>query len=103
MGLTELDADDVVAAVEGWSAGPCHSEFRCQASLLRHLRAKFPRSTFSPEYEIGGGRADIYAELRTIFGPGAKVIIELKYNLTDRSEYLRLLGQLQEYVGVSTA
>lgn len=103
MGFIELDADDVVEAVKGWSPGPCFSEARCQVSLLRYLQAKFPRSIFSIEHRIGDGRADIYAELRTRLGPGAKVIIELKYNLSDRNEYLRLLGQLQEYVGMSTA
>ena len=103
MGVIELDADDVVEAVKGWCPGPCLSEARCQASLLRYLQMRFPRSTFSLEYPIGDGRADIFAEFRTRLGPGAKVIVELKYNLNDRNEYLRLLGQLQEYVGMSTA
>lgn len=103
MGLIELDADDVVEAVKNWSPGPCFSESRCQAALLKYLQAKFPRSTFRTEYAIGDGRADIYVEFRTRLGAGAKVIIELKFNLSDRSEYLRLLGQIQEYVGMSTA
>lgn len=103
MGVLELDADDVVQAVKEWEPGSCFSEARCQASLLRYLRKKFPSSTFLPEHPVGKGRADIYAEFRTWLGPGAKVIIELKYDLQDRNEYLRLLGQLQEYVGMSQA
>jgi hypothetical protein len=103
MGAFELDAMDVVKAVEAWNPGQCFEEKSCQVSLRKYLQNAYPESTFEKEYEVGEGRADIYVEFKTRWGPGAKVIIELKYNLKDRSEYLRLLGQLQEYIFVSEA
>lgn len=103
MGLLELDAEDIELAVKEWQPGPCLSEARCKASLAKSLQRRFVRSTFRLEHPVGEGRADIFAELRTRWSKGAAVIIELKYNLTDRSEYLRLKGQLDEYVGNSSA
>jgi len=90
-------------AVQEWNSGPCFDEKACQNSLAKFLRNRFPDSTFRPEYAVGEGRADIFVEFKTKLGPGAKVIIEIKYNLKDRNEYLRLLGQLQEYIFVSEA
>lgn len=103
MGMFEVDAEDVVLAVKEWQPGPCLSEARCQASMLKCLQQKFVHSTFCIEHPVGEGRADIFAKLATRWSKGADVIVELKYNLTDRSEYLRLKGQLDEYVGNSPA
>lgn len=103
MGILELDAKDIVLAVNEWQPGPCLSEARCQASLVNWLRQQFAHSIFRLEHPVGEGRADIFAELSTRWFKGADVIVELKYDLTDRSEYLRLKGQLDEYVGNSSA
>jgi hypothetical protein len=103
MGLLGIDAENIVLAIEEWPPGPCLSEARCQGSLANWLQRRFVHSTFHLEHPVGEGRADIFAELRTRWCKGADVIIELKYNLTDRSEYLRLKGQLDEYVGNSSA
>jgi hypothetical protein len=71
MGLLELDAENIVQAVQAWQLGPCLSEARCQASLRAFLqkqfaRSTFARSTFLVEHPVGEGRADIYAQLRTL-------------------------------------
>jgi hypothetical protein len=103
MGLLELDAENIVQAVQAWQPGPCLSEARCQASLCAFLQKQFARSTFLVEHPVGEGRADIYAQLRTFLGKGADVVVELKYDLMDRSEYLRLKEQIDEYIGNSSA
>ena len=103
MGLLKLDAEDIVQAAQAWQPGPCLSEARCQASLCTFLQQRFERSTFLVEHPVGEERADIFAQLRSSVGRGADVIVELKYNLLDRNEYLRLKGQIDEYVGNSSA
>lgn len=102
MGILELDSANIVDAIDRWRPGPFFTEQRYQASLARFLQGEYPRSRFLLEHAVGRGRADIFACMcgRT---KGANVIIELKYELLARNEYLRLVGQLHEYVDSSSA
>jgi hypothetical protein len=96
MGLFVYDADDVVGAVEEWQA-KCSTEEEYEDSLARHLNGKFGKPIFHRQYFVGKSRADIFVQ----FQGGAAVAIEVKCNLVDRLEYLRLIGQIYEYLNVS--
>jgi hypothetical protein len=98
MGLWELDVDDIKKAVEGWSPGPCFSERKYRDSILKHLQKTYPKSRFQVEFRTGKGRADIFVDFEDRTGFGAKVLIELKYNLKTVNECNRLIGQLAHYV-----
>lgn len=103
MGMLDLDADDIKEAVTRWQPGQVFSEADAQASLHTFLQSEFPRSRFHREHPVGNGFADIYAEFATWLGKGAEVIVEVKYQLTDRSECLRAIGQLHAYAHGSSA
>jgi hypothetical protein len=98
MGLIELDADDVVAAIQQWVPGPLFSEARCQDALFRFLKRRFPKKVLTMEERVGPGRADIVVRLKDWTGFGATVVIELKYGLTTANEYRRLVGQVADYI-----
>ena len=96
MGLFVYDADDVVEAVEEWQV-KCSTEEEYEDSLGRHLNQRFGKPIFHRQYFVGKSRADIFVQ----FQGGAAVAIELKCDLVDRLEYLRLIGQIYEYLNVS--
>lgn len=99
MGILELDAEDVVEAIELWEPGPCFTEARCRESLFLFLQRCFRRKDLGKEVQVNRGRADIMITLKGAFGTtGAPVAIELKYDLLSTSEYNRLLGQISEYI-----
>jgi hypothetical protein len=95
MGFLELDVDDIARAVVTWTPAPCFSERKYRDSLLRHLQATFPANRFHAEFKTGKGRADIFVDFED---RGAKVLIELKYNLQTMNECNRLIGQIGHYV-----
>lgn len=101
MGFVENDSDDVVEAIGKWDPGTAFSERRCRDSLAAHLRAIFPKAKITVEHPMGRGRADIFIDLKDWTGFGAKVVVELKYDLTSVNEYRRLVGQIADYAGVS--
>jgi hypothetical protein len=99
MGFLELDVDDIRRVVESWAPGPeCFSEARYRESLLKHLKEAFPKKRFHAEFKMGNGRADIFVDFEDWTGFGAKVLIELKCNLTTQNACNRLIGQLAHYV-----
>jgi hypothetical protein len=101
MGLIERDSEDVVQAICKWDPGTAFSEQRCRNSLAAHLRATLPKAKVSVEHPIGRGRADIFIDFQDWTGLGAKVVVELKYDLTAVNEYRRLVGQVADYTGLS--
>ena len=103
MGAIENDADNVKEAISSWDPGPSFSERRCHDSLERHLRNKFPKHTVVREHPVGRGRADLFIDFKDWTGFGAKVIVEVKYNLSDLNEYHRLVGQMHDYVTLGDA
>lgn len=94
MGFFETDADNVVKIVHAWTPKPARSEAGYETALYEVLHAAFPEERFEKQYANGKTRADIFVAFRR----GAKVVVELKRNLTDRSEAHRLIGQMYEYV-----
>ncbi|HVV51138.1 MAG TPA: hypothetical protein VHO06_15830 [Polyangia bacterium] len=98
MGFWELDVDDIVKAVVAWVPGALFSERRYRDSLLKHLQATFPKNKFHIEFKTGKGKADIFVDFEDRTGFGAKVAIELKYQLKTANECNRLIGQIANYV-----
>ena len=103
MGFIEHDAETVVQAISDWNPGISFSEATCHRALAQHLRIKFPRKAVLVEHPIGRGRADIFIDFKDWTGFGAKVVVELKYDLQTLNEYHRLVGQLGDYVGIADA
>jgi hypothetical protein len=61
----------------------------------------FTKAKVTIEHPLGRSRADVFIDFEDWTGFGAKVVVELKYNLTTVNEYHRLVGQIADYVGVS--
>jgi hypothetical protein len=100
MGFLSVDADNILKAVREWRPGPCFSEKQCRDSLFRYLVKSFPKKTFHLEHPIGHGLADIFVDLDDSDDFGAKVAIELKYDLQSKVECDRLVGQIGNYMDV---
>ncbi len=96
MGFFEYDSDDIAQTIEQWQATGTTEE-ECEESLGKYLNQKFEKPVFHRQFTIGKSRADIYVR----FPGGASVAIELKSNLTERTEFQRLIGQMYEYLNVS--
>jgi len=102
LGLIFVDADNIRRAIEQWCPGPCFNERQCRDSLYRHLVGIESLSTkkFHIEHPMGTGIADIFVDLDDSVDFGAKVAIELKYDLKTKAERDRLIGQIANYVDV---
>lgn len=98
MGWFEKDADDVAAATKKWVTGPFLSEAQCRDSLAKHLQDCFPRFKVEVEFRVGMQIADIFIDFKNSFGDGARVVVELKYDLQEMNECNRLVGQIGGYV-----
>ena len=95
MGFFENDAEDIKYLVKKWQpSNPGLTEAEYEKELYEFLHKEAPKETFHRQYSIGKSKADIYVHIRH----GAKVVIELKKDLTDRNEYHRLIGQVYEYL-----
>jgi hypothetical protein len=102
MGWFSVDADNILRAVKEWKPGPCFNEKQCKLSLYRHLKGlkSLKTKTFHLEHPVGTGFADIFVDLDDSSDFGAKVAIELKYNLKSKPDCDRLVGQIGHYVDV---
>lgn len=98
MGLLEKDADDVVTAIKSWVTGPFLSEAQCRDSLAKHVQGCFPNYRVEVEFRVGMQIADIFIDFKNWFGDGARVVVELKYDLQEMNECNRLVGQIGGYV-----
>ena len=85
-------------AIRTWVTGPFLSEAQCRDSLARHLQACFPKNKIEVEFRIGMQIADIFIDFKNWAGDGAKVVVELKYDLQEMNEFNRLVGQIGGYV-----
>ncbi len=95
MGLLETDSDNIQAAVEHWDPGELGSEKAYENALRKHLHEVFPEDKFHRQYSRANTTADIFVD----FGEsGCEVAIELKANLTKRTEMHRLIGQAWDYI-----
>ena len=95
MGIFQVDADDIRNALRGREVPELSSERKYEGWIYRVLHEAFPKDVFHRQYANAKTKADIYVELRN---GGAKVVVEVKYKLTKRGEYHRLIGQAWEYL-----
>ena len=85
----------VSKAIAGWTPGTLTSEKQYRDSLFAELRVTFPKAKIEREYRDTGTTADICLIWNGILTV-TKIYIELKYNLTKKTEYNRLLGQIMD-------
>lgn len=84
----------VVRAVEEWQPGTLTSERGYRDSLVEHLRQCAPDARLETEYRDHGTTADIYLKWQGIISTG-ELYIEIKKDLRSKSEFDRLLGQIE--------
>jgi len=100
MGVIDRDVDNILDLIKEkkWSAKNRTSETALEDELYEFLHAEMPEENFLRQRLKGSGRGDIYVRLKDKFlEPGREVILELKLNLKERLEYLRLVGQMYDY------
>lgn len=79
-----------------WNPGPLKSEKQFRDSLLAQLRLGAPPAPLcriEKEYRDGGTTADIYMKWQGLVF-SAEIYIELKLNLTRKTDFDRLVGQI---------
>lgn len=94
MGVFERDADNIEEALRTWTLVGATSEKDCESSLYDWLHKKFEKELFERQFWNAKTRADIFVK----FDRGAAVAIEVKWNLVDRGEMHRLIGQTFDYL-----
>lgn len=94
MGLLETDAENIRDVLTRWKPPPCTSEREYEVLVYEYLHERFPKEVFHRQYAHAKTRADIYVQFRD----GAKVVVEVKFDLSERGEYHRLMGQTFEYM-----
>jgi hypothetical protein len=95
-GSSGTTVETMVAALEKWTIPPdAANEKACEKALEGYLHRGFPKEIFQRQYKQGNTSSDLRLKAE---GTGNQVAIELKYQLTSRAEYHRLIGQLWTYV-----
>lgn len=79
--------------LEGWRPGGLSSEREYQESLFNFLEEQLPGCLVQREYYEAGSVIDIYLKRKGWFGSD-EAFFELKYNLSGKPEFNRLIGQL---------
>jgi hypothetical protein len=80
---------------KGWRPGELGSEIKYRDSLAAFLREAAPGARVEVEYRHKGTTTDIYLKWSEIVSSG-ELFIEMKYNLRNKSEYDRLVGQIEQ-------
>ncbi|HXE89711.1 MAG TPA: hypothetical protein VNK82_01975 [Terriglobales bacterium] len=78
-----------------WSPGELAGELQYRNALLSFLRDVAPQAHIEPEYRHMGTTCDLHLAWPGIVNRG-EVFIELKHNLRQKSEYDRLIGQIEQ-------
>ena len=94
MGVFERDADDIEEALRGWILTGATCERDCENAMYEWLHGRFDKELFERQYWNAKTRADLFVQ----FVGGAAVAIEVKWNLVDRGEMHRLIGQTFDYL-----
>jgi len=95
MGLIQNDADTVAGAISPVTTPLLESEAEYEKWIYELLHERFPHEVFHRQYTKAKTKADIFVEFRL---GGAAVVVEVKYKLTSRGEFHRLIGQSWEYL-----
>ena len=80
---------------DNWQPGKLSSELQYRNSLATFLRDAAPDAHIETEYRHAGTTTDVYLKWQGIVSSDS-VFIELKYNLRQKGEYDRLIGQITQ-------
>ena len=86
--------ENVLKAVNKWQCGPLPKESEYRDSLISYLREQLKDTRVESEYRHLGTTTDIYVKQAGFFG-SSEVFVELKRNLTSKTEFDRLVGQIE--------
>ena len=86
--------ESAIKCIKQWQPNPLPTELKYRDSLIAHLRQQLKEATIEPEYRHCGTTADIYVKKKGFFG-SSEVFVELKRNLTSKSQLDRLVGQVE--------
>ncbi|HSA96759.1 MAG TPA: hypothetical protein VLJ16_11965 [Acidobacteriota bacterium] len=81
---------EVKKAIGAWFPEMCESEADYEDSLYEFLHEHFNDVQITKQYGIGRSRADLNV--------GDRVLIEIKKDLQNKTDYDRLIGQLADYM-----
>lgn len=86
--------DYVDKLVREWQPQALPTELQYRNSLITFLRERLKDAQIEPEYRHKGTTTDIYVKQTGLLG-SSEVFIELKRNLLQKSQYDRLVGQIE--------
>jgi hypothetical protein len=86
--------ESVLKYTKQWQPKPLPTELKYRDSLISQLREQLKEATIEPEYRHCGTTTDIYVKEKGFFG-SSEVFVELKRNLTSKSQLDRLVGQIE--------
>lgn len=81
--------------MEQWHPGNLTSERECQESLFAFLQQQAADCVIRKDYPEAGALVDLYLKRKRFWGDD-EVFFELKHNLSGKTEFTRLIGQLVE-------
>ncbi len=86
--------EDVDKLVREWQPQALPTELQYRNSLIALLRERLKKAKIEPEYRHKGTTIDIYVKQPGLLG-SSEVFVELKRNLHQKSQYDRLVGQVE--------
>ena len=86
--------EDVDKLVKEWQPQTLATELQYRNSLIALLRERLKKAKVEPEYRHKGTTIDIYVKQPGLLG-SSEVFVELKRNLLQKSQYDRLVGQVE--------
>ena len=84
----------VAKSVKQWKPEVCPNELKYRDSLIAHLHSQMRDAKIEPEYRHMGTTIDIYVKADGFWG-SSEVFLELKRNLESKSQFDRLVGQIE--------
>src|SRR5260370_22062071 len=84
----------VLKLAKQWQPQALPTELKYRDSLIAHLREQLREAKIEPEYRHLGTTTDIYVKQPGFFG-SSEVFIELKRRLLQKTQYDRLIGQIE--------
>jgi len=86
----------LVNLLRSWNPGTLSRETAYRDSLVEFLRNAFPKDCrVEREYRHGGTTADVFISWKGLLLNG-ELFVEMKRNLKKKSDFDRLIGQLEE-------
>jgi hypothetical protein len=86
--------ESVLKAVNRWQCEPLPKESKYRDALTTYLREELKDAKVEPEYRHLGTTTDIFVKQAGFFG-SSEVFVELKRNLNSKTEFDRLVGQIE--------